>query len=189
MSEPVVVSLHHKTHVAELWHGKSGCAEDFVGNEIPGGYVQCLGRLLELLWAQGLHPAGEPVNLAVSTSIWARAGLLAKEQGLPIRYVIAPFGSLPWKHPELVTVGVTDRQADNYIRNIYRDAEYVLHPRTAAAYCALQTHRVTLGEATPALILATESPFHAQQHILAQLGKQGPLSSVIEGSRQRFLEY
>lgn len=184
-----IVSLHHKTHVAELWHGPSGSAEDFAGADILNGYRSALAKVLEELAAQGLHPEAEPINVAVSSSVWVSAALRAKREGLPIRYVIAPFASLPWQEEQLVCVGVTPQQAEQYIRNIYRDAEYVLHPRTAAAYCALQTHRVTLGEATPSVILATESPFHARAQIVSALQLTDSLEETVAHSRKRFLEY
>lgn len=189
MSEPVLVSLHHKTHVAELWHGRTGCAEDFVGSEIPGGYVELLQKLYAMLCEQHLHTMGQPLNLAVSSSVWARAALLAKQGGLPLQFIITPFASLPWKNAALDNIAVSTEQAERYIRNIYREAEYVLHPRTAAAYYALQTHRARLAESTPSLILATQSPIHAEKDILAQLGLDAPLQDVIDRSRKRFQEY
>lgn len=185
----VIASLHHKTHIAELWHGPTGSAVDLAGTEIPGGYIAVVRQVVEQLVAEGLHPAEAPVNLAVSTSLWASAALQAKKSGVPIRYVICPFASMPWKEPSLVCIGVENAQAQTYMRNIRRDADYILHPRTAAAYYALQAHRAALGEATPSVILATESPMHAAAQICAVLGIEGDLEQEIVCSRKRFLEY
>lgn len=189
MSQLEFVSLHHKTHVAELWHGPSGSGEDWAGGDLVSGYTAAVRAVYDGLVEAGLHPSGEPINMAASSSVWVSAILRAKAEGLPVRYVIAPFASLPWKEKELVCVGVTGQQAEGYVRNLYRDAEYVVHPRTAAAYCALQTHRVRLGEATPSVVLATESPYLAKEQLVRLLGLEKPLETVITQSRKRFLEY
>lgn len=185
----VISSLHHKTHIAELWHGRSGNAEDFTGSEIPDGYIALIRAVYaELVWEE-LHPAGELLNFAVPTSLWVSACLQAREAGVPVNYIICPFASMPWKDAHLICVGVTQAQAENYMRKIRRDADYILHPRAAAAYCALQTHRVMLGEATPAVLLATESPMQAQAQIREVLGLTGELSAEISASRKRFEVY
>lgn len=185
----VISSLHHKTHVAELWHGKTGRAEDLVGTEIPDGYLAVIGAVYRRLTAEGLHPDGAPVNVAASSSLWVSAALQAKAQGVPIRYIICPFASMPWNDAYLVCVDVSRERAENYMRNIRRDADYILHPRTAAAYCALQSHRAALGEATPSVILATESPLLAEAEVCSVLGISGDLEQEILRSRKRFLEY
>lgn len=185
----IIASLHHKTHVAELWHGASGSAEDFTGSEIPGGYIHVIRCVVERLCQDGLHPAEEPVNIAAPTSLWVSAALQAKKSGVPIHNIICPFSSMPWKDPSLVCIGVGQEQTRTYMRNIYRDADYILHPRAAATYYALQAHRAALGEATPSVILATESPLHAAKEICEVLSLQEDLQQVIANSRKRFLEY
>lgn len=185
----VISSLHHKTHIAELWHGSTGSAEDLTGSEIPGGYIAVVRQVVEQLTQEGLHPAGAPVNLVAPTSLWVSAALQAKKSGVPIENIISPFSSMPWKDLSLVCIGVGQEQAQTYMRNIYRDADYILHPRTAAAYYALQAHRAALGEATPSVILATESPLHAAQEICSVLHLTDDLEQVIACSRKRFLEY
>lgn len=185
----IIASLHHKTHVAELWHGASGSAEDLTGSEIPGGYIEVIRCVVERLYQEKLHPAGEPVNIAAPTSLWVSAALQAKKSGVAIHKIICPFSSMPWKDPALVCIGVGPEQARTYMRNIYRDADYILHPRTAAVYYAVQAHRAALGEATPTVILATESPLHAAKEICEVLCLQEDLRQVITNSRKRFLEY
>lgn len=189
MEQIVISSVHHKTHIAELWHGKNGNAEDFTGSEIPNGYIEVIRSVVQKLSEEGLHPAGEPINIAVPTSLWVSAALQAKHKGVPIAHIICPFSSMPWKDAALVCVGVSEQQAQTYMKNICRDADYILHPRTAATYYALQSHRAALAEATPTVILATESPMHAQEQICRVLELDGDLAERIAQSRKRFLEY
>lgn len=185
----VISSLHHKTHVAELWHGKTGSAEDLTGTEIPNGYIAVIDAVYALLVQQGLQPAGEPINIAAPTSVWVSAALQARRAGTPIRYVVCPFATMPWQDACLQCVDVSRQRAENYMRNIRRDADYILHPQTAAAYCALQTHRAALGEATPSVILATSSPLLEAQEVCRVLELDGDLNEAILRSRKRFLEY
>ncbi len=186
--EITIVSLHHKTHVAELW-GKTGSAEDLTGSEIPGGYLAVIDRVLEGLASEGLHPAGQSINVAAPTSLWVSAAIQARKNGAPIHYIICPLRSLPWREERLVCVPVSPEQTERFMRNVYRDADYILHPAAAAAYYALQCHRAALGEATPTVILATESPLRAAERISRILGIREDLEQVIAGSRKRFLEY
>lgn len=77
-----IVSLHHKTHVAELWH-----------ETLPDSLQEraaALQEIYRLVVEQGLHTAGAPLNFCMPTGdlSWPAAALKAKAEGLPLHLAI-----------------------------------------------------------------------------------------------------
>ena len=74
-----VQSLHHKTHVAELWHGQAGAWEQMSPSELAEIFPAVKREVARL----ELHAAEMPLNFA-----WPAAALLAWKGGMPLHLAI-----------------------------------------------------------------------------------------------------
>lgn len=82
----VITSLHHKTHVAELWHGKDGCYADLSLQE----RAEILLKIKQLAADMDLHKLEDSLNFAMTGHdlVWPAAALLAWKQGLKLHLAI-----------------------------------------------------------------------------------------------------
>ena len=83
-------SLHHKTHVAELWHGKQGCYQELTLQE----RAEILKKVKSLAAEMGLHKQEAALNIAMPAFdlVWPAAALLAWKQGLRLHLAICVGG-------------------------------------------------------------------------------------------------
>lgn len=168
----MLVFLHSKTCVAELWN------EDVSDRQ----------ALIAALCAESF--GGAPVNLAVpDRDGWVQAAELARSRGVPIHVVVtnAPAGTFP--RPDTDSFFVNEERQANFVRNILRDAEYLLAPETAGVYCALQSHRIARFDSTPSLILAPEDPMAHARELCTILDQPPDALLMLSQGRKRFLEF
>ena len=88
LDQIVITSLHHKTHVAELWHGKQA---DTAWTEIPRQeLVQALVKVRQLAAQQELHKEEQPLNFVMPAAglLWPAAALEAKQKGVALNLAI-----------------------------------------------------------------------------------------------------
>lgn len=150
--------------VAELWHGKTGTAEDYTGSEIPGGYIRVIQEVYQEAVSLGLCAKDSSVDFAVHTSLWVSACLQAKQAGLPIRFIVCPFASMPWRDEAILPIPVSKEDGDAMLRTMFQEQGYLLYPRTAAAAAALKSS-FQKHQAAPSILLATEHPQHSRKEI------------------------
>lgn len=144
--------------IAELFHGKTGTAEDYIGSDIPGGYLRVVEAVYESLVSAGVIASGEAADFAAPTSLWISACLQSKAAGTPIGRVICPFSSMPWKDDALYLFGVTADEASEMNQALLQTDNYSLALRTAAAALAAKQYREETGSTRPLVVLATQSP-------------------------------
>lgn len=113
----VITSLHHKTHVAELWHGKDGCYSALTLEE----RAEILLQVKQLAADMGLHKLEDSLNFAMTGHdlLWPAAALLAWKQGLKLHLAIC--------------VGSPTDPGTQFIRTGYLAAEQREKIRQAAA--------------------------------------------------------
>ena len=153
-----IKTLSNGISVAELFHGKTGTAEDYTGSEIPGGYLRVIEGVYSCLVNAGTVKENEPVDFAVATSLWISACLQAKRAGCPIGRVICPFASMPWDDEALYLCRVTANEAEEFKAVLLTMENYSMFCRTAAACKALTHFREETGMNRPAVVLATQAP-------------------------------
>lgn len=153
-----IKALENGIYIAELFHGKTGTAEDYTGSDIPGGYIRVIEAVYARLVSDGHISDGTMTDIAAPTSLWVSATLQAKQAGVPIMNVICPFASMPWKDDALVTIGIVADAANDYCEKIKQTENYSLYPRVGAAGLALDVFRREHGSTAPALVLATQAP-------------------------------
>ncbi|MCQ2418448.1 MAG: hypothetical protein MJ085_01565 [Clostridia bacterium] len=144
--------------VAELFHGKTGTAEDYTGSDIPGGYLRVIDAVYESLVRAGVIASGEAADFAAPTSLWISACLQAKIAGTPIGRVICPFSTLPWNDEALYLFGVTADEASEWNQALLQAKSDPLAPRAAAAALAAKHFREETESTRPLVVLATQSP-------------------------------
>lgn len=168
----MLVFLHSKTCVAELWN------EDDSDRQ----------ALIAALCAESF--GGAPVNLAVpDRDGWVQAAEQARSRGVPIHFVVtnAPAGT--FSETDTDSFFVNEERQANFVRNILRDAEYLLAPETAGVYCALQSHRIARFDSTPSLILAPEDPMAHARELCTILDQSPDALLMLSQGRKRFLEF
>ena len=81
-----VQSLHHKTHVAELWHGQTDTWEQMSLSELAEIFLAVKREVARL----ELHAAEMPLNFAMPAVelVWPAAALLAWKGGMPLHLAI-----------------------------------------------------------------------------------------------------
>ena len=82
----LIQSLHHKTHVAELWHGKGDCYSELSLEE----RADILLRVKELVAEMDLHNLDASLNFAMTGHdlLWPAAALLAWKKGMKLHLAI-----------------------------------------------------------------------------------------------------
>ena len=82
----VIQSLPHKTHVAELWHGKGDCYSELSLEE----RADILLRIKELAAEMDLHNLDASLNFAMTGHdlLWPAAALLAWKKGMKLHLAI-----------------------------------------------------------------------------------------------------
>lgn len=82
----IIQSLHHKTHVAELWHGKASDWQQLELQELADILLQVKKQVAE----QGLHKEEAALNIAMPAEdlVWPAAALMAWQQGLALHLAI-----------------------------------------------------------------------------------------------------
>ena len=73
---------------------------------------------------------------------------------------------------ELFAAGwCTDEQAAAQIGKMWREQSYLIDPHTAVAFHVLEEYRSATGDASPAVVVSTASPFKFCDSVLAALGE------------------
>lgn len=147
-------TLKNGVHVAELFGGKTGSAEDYTGSEIPEGYIRVIRAIYEKLSGGGIINDGEEFDVAAPTSLWVSACLQAKQASVPVGKIICPFASMPWSDDALLLCPVTAEEAAEYNTKLLATENYTLFPRGAAACLAAEK----LSNTRPVVLLATLAP-------------------------------
>lgn len=168
----MLVFLHSKTCVAELWNEDTSDRQAL----IAGLCAKAFG--------------GAPLNLAVpDRDGWMEAAEIARGRGVPVHFIVtnAPAGTFP--KPDIDSFFVNEARQANFVRNILRDAQYLLAPETAGVYCALQSHRIATFDSTPSLILALEDPLAHAGELCTILEQPPDALWMLSQGRKRFLEF
>lgn len=171
-----LIYLHSRTCVAELWHEAIG--------DRPA--------LLKDICFAAVKPlaAGARVNLALpNRDGWVAAACAARDAGAPIHWIVtnAPAGTFP--QPDVDSFFVNAQRQANFLRNILRDAEYLMAPETAGVFCALQSHRIARAEPTPSVIAALCDPMAEAAELCGILGRPASDLPMLGQGRKRFMEF
>lgn len=185
--------LHSKTYVAELWHGDSQRAQEFATHEDKVEAIRAIHKLITDHNFNEHHDKqyANTLNLAVlNRDGWVEAALDAKDTGLDLYFIEtnAPRGSFARR--DVDTFLINEARQEIYIRNTYRETEYVMDHGTAGVYCVVQSHRVATAEAMPTVMLALDNPMLEKDQVLQIIGKpEADLAELMANGRKCFLEF
>ena len=185
--------LHSKTYIAELWHGESQTAQEFAAPEDKLEAIRAIHKLITDHNCNEHHGKefANTLNLAVlNRDGWVEAAIQAKDEGLELYFVEtnAPRGTFVRR--DVDSYLINEARQEIYIRNTYRETEYVLDHGTAGIYCVMQSHRVATAEAMPTVMLALDNPMREEKQILNIIGQpEGNLAELMKNGRKYFLEF
>lgn len=167
-----LVYLHSKTCIAELWQ------------ESNTDQVQIIISVCK----EAVKKARE-INLALpNRDGWIEAACTAKEMGFPINFIITNARARTFSNSYIDSFYISEARQENFIRNILREAEYLLTPETAGIYCALQSHRIARAESSSSVVFALQNPMDKSTELCRILDKSpNELPSLMLG-RHKFLE-